>query len=257
MLRLSHFTLLLLPLVSSAQTPYLHDTFADREYARQALPASARWQTATPALLKLSDGALLLANDDKAAVRHIAARFTPPGQAVRLGIGEGITLSFDFVSAGESPSDPNAIRLAFLDSDGVTLPDGRNPRVSFRGYITLLHNRNGHLRTMRRTGEAAALISSLTRDSYSEPLPATGGQSGVPILSDQTYHVSFFIIRVSDTQLDIGSSITGPNGQNSVVTSDTGSGFTTFDTVVLAVGGPVASARFSNITITPTALTSP
>lgn len=257
MFRLSLCALLLLPFAASAQTPYLHDTFADGEYLLQNLPASARWQTATPHLLGLSEGALRLENDDKAAVRHIAARFTPPGQAVRLGVGEGITLSFDFVSVGESPIDPNAIRLAFLDSDGVTLPDGRNPRVTFRGYVTLLHNRNGLLRTMRRTGEAAALISSLTREAYSEPLPATGGQAGVPILPGQTYRVSFFIIRVSDTHLDIGSSITGPNGENSVVTSDSSGGFTTFDTVVLAVGGPVASARFGNIIVSPTALAKP
>lgn len=256
MRRISLAFLLFLPVLGSAEAPRLCDSFADGELGSQALPGSARWYSSTPSLLTVESGTLRVASDEKNLPRHIAARFAAADQPVRLAVGEGLTLSFDLTLSGPISLDPNALRLGFLDSAGESLPDGRNSRVSFRGYLGLLHSSNGRFRILRRTGSPAPLVS-LGGESYSAPLTARGGENGVPLAAGVTYQVSFFIIRVSETQLDIGARLSGPGLGNTATAVESGAPLTVFDTVVIALGSGVPGATFDNITVSSTAVARP
>ncbi len=248
--------LLLLPSWATAQAPFLHDTFSDGEAASQNLPASARWQSATPALVSVEGGALHLRAGD-APVRHVAARFAPTAAPVNLAVGQGVTLTFDLTPMGDIQADPNAIRMALLDSAGQGLPDGRNTRVGHRGYAVLLNSTAGRFRTMRRTGESGALISSLTAPAYVHGPVENAAKNGHPLLVGRTHQMSMFIFRVSESRVEISARVEATEKVNSAVFSDLEAPFTAFDTVVIALGSGVQAALIDNVQVSLTSLAQP
>lgn len=240
---------LFVPFASLAQNARLDDAFSDGERATQSLPASAAWYTsAASANLTVSSQALVFPGDG-AAAQHIVTYFTPSGSPQMLGVGDTLTLSFNF-----TPSTPIAAnsgwRFGLFNSGGsrVTadnLTTGHANYSAWTGYAAMVNPVSTlGAQFYERNLTGSTLIASTT--AYS----ALGSVSASQSFSSGVTYTCIMTVTRTASGVDLVASFSGGSLSNYTVSvSDTSSAFTSFDAFAMAINRNGATPAFASLTI--------
>ncbi|AHF91457.1 hypothetical protein OPIT5_15755 [Opitutaceae bacterium TAV5] len=191
--------------------------------------------------------------------------FTDAGSPVSLGVGETLSVKFDFKLAGVVSAN-NALRIGVLNSRGTRITEdaaGTNNATfnQYRGYALLANpgaETGNPFNLYQRSRNNNNLISSAS--ALSTSALASGGTATV--LSDSVSYTGVFsITRISETATSITFSILNSSGTTlSSLTAQDDSGYITFDTfVITGMGGANALESFTleNVTISVSAIPEP
>lgn len=234
----------------AAQNARLADEFSDHERSTQSLPASGAWYASSGAAsLAVVDERLAFAGDPNGA-QHIVTYFTNAGEPQRLGVGDTLTVSFDFTPT--TPGDANSgWRIALLDSGGVRVTSDGNAISNssysrWTGYAVMLNpgGPTGTARFWKRTGTSSTLLASTS--------PYTGFGPTVPNqpFTAGTSYTGILTVTRTLAGLDLAVSFSGGSITSyTLAASDSTNAFVSFDALAIAINRAGTTPAFRSLAI--------
>ena len=214
-------------------TTILADSFNDGNRTGQSLPSSAAWfaSAASTTLVIDGDGMKLVAGGT--ASRHAVAHF--PAKA--LGIGDALTLDFDFWLT--NPATDGVIRLGLFNSNGNSLftADNTNPNVTYTGYavLTNIAPTTANPTSFRRRNATTSTTLITQTGAYGSSFGAGGPQ--VSFASGTAYHATLKVTVIGVDSATLSVTYTGGALSGYTVTTDVAGIVSLYDTLALCVYG--------------------
>lgn len=249
--------------ILQAQSTIFNDTFADGDRTTQNLPASLAWHASSTrsGAVSVRNGTLDLAVADNGFT--VWAYFP----RIRLGVGEGVTLSMDLSVTSLPAGDGANFRFGLCNTNGLAaVPDGSRPEGNYQGYALSTFS-SKRAAVYKRAGPAAP-ISSMIGIGFvvSDPAavvwnPLSAAQINALSQVNTPYTVTLTVTRTAADMATIEQAISGGGltSANRLITTDPSGIFSEFDTVGLYIPdntfGDVLISRVALATTGVTAIT--